>query len=88
MCVEREFYWTRGIYSLPEDNPVGDATWRWASDYDSFVEVGYVNWAPDQPDAGNKDKCMALNPSENYQWDDVSCTKSAYFVCERGMRCP
>ena len=46
-------------------------------------EVSYTNWSKNQPDnARNNENCIELRQRDG-KWNDVRCTKTRRFVCER-----
>jgi hypothetical protein len=64
-----------------------EGTWAWA-DGEPFYQGGapvegrYTNWLPGQPDNfDGVEHCLELQPEG--RWNDVACSVSAEFVCER-----
>ena len=74
------------LVSLPPLNVVSSSqrttllgTWRWS---DGF-EWKFTNWNKGEPnDGGGGEDCVSLN-SKDQKWNDISCTKSLPFICER-----
>jgi hypothetical protein len=60
-----------------------EGTWVWAP---SSAAVSYTDWAPDQPDSAQMDfeeDCMEMAGEYNYKWNDYSCDKTGFSICEK-----
>ncbi|XP_071101299.1 perlucin-like [Haliotis cracherodii] len=58
--------------------------WLWTN---TMNHIQYSNWKPGEPNnvgsgASVTEDCLALMPSDNYQWNDAPCTDRMYFLCE------
>ena len=61
--------------------------WRDGSKFSSSLDYGYgstgvIPWGNtggDQPDGNGN--CVAINSSQGYEWDDMDCANTIYFLC-------
>ena len=49
---------------------------------DLIGDDAYTNWAPGQPAAESRTRCLQLWKQRGYKWDDFLCHIRRYFVCE------
>ncbi|CAH1248690.1 CSMD2 [Branchiostoma lanceolatum] len=42
----------------------------------------YSNWAPGEPNGDDTKNCVHLWPLANFRWDDESCARSNYYICQ------
>ena len=79
MGSSANFYWIGGNDLATRNR------WVWASK--GYRIYPYVNWMEKKPtrseNANSEGQCIALDPSQNFQWRDESCgSTKAYFFCE------
>jgi hypothetical protein len=56
-----------------------DGDFRWLGDR----ELGFLGWAPDQPNDGQGIDCIEKRNDATQRWYDRRCTDGERFVCER-----
>ncbi|XP_052765524.1 perlucin-like [Mya arenaria] len=76
-----------GVWVAGNDGD-SEGTWRWtdAATGNSHPVQGYTNWHHGEPDAGDGDHdedCMCLIGNKGFEWQDYSCDKHMFFVCEK-----
>ena len=49
-------------------------------EWEDGSEFSYTNWYSGEPDY---EGCIYMNPGYYYQWLDISCTDSKYYVCKK-----
>ncbi|CAC5412422.1 unnamed protein product [Mytilus coruscus] len=77
---------------IKTDKTAGDV-WIGAHDFvreGSFVweadntQLTYTDWYPGEPNnSGNKEDCACMNSDLTYKWNDNSCSKTFYYICEK-----
>ena len=74
---QRPFHYLIGGHDI-----VREGHWIWAHTHEEF---DYTDWAPGEPNSQRGDQdCMQIQGSQDYQWDDIECDVSHYFICETG----
>lgn len=74
-------FWTSGVDVFTPRDFYWDATGV------SFNET-YTNWGPTEPNnEGGNEHCIDLYSNINYKWNDHSCVKERYFICEWHSSC-
>ncbi|XP_008853730.1 C-type lectin domain family 17, member A [Nannospalax galili] len=68
-------YWL----GLSDKNQEGD--WRWLDG--SPVTLSF--WDPHEPNNSNNEDCASMNRGGT--WNDLSCSKTTYWICERQCSC-
>ncbi|CAC5393171.1 VCAN [Mytilus coruscus] len=67
--------WWLGASDLAQEG-----AWRWTSGN----QVGYSEWASNQPDNASSDQnCLQLWDEKSYRWDDLWCSYDRYYICQR-----
>lgn len=56
-----------------------EGTFTWASGEPTV----YVNWRPGQPNNDNNQNCAEDNSQSTGQWNDIDCSQTRHFICER-----
>ena len=70
--------WTGGTDEVVEN------VWMWYG-VDTRI-TGYQNWYHGEPDSGDGEKdedCLYLVGNKDFKWQDYSCSKDMFFVCEK-----
>ena len=76
---------TANLYWIGGNDLATRNRWAWGST--GYRIYPYVNWMNGRPtwseNVSSDAQCIALDPSQNFQWRDESCSDTrAYFVCE------
>lgn len=69
-----------------------DNSWHWTS-RDGFTHtMTYNRWHPDEPNGQGKEQCLEMIAedlknanwySNNFKWNDISCSTKRKYICER-----
>ncbi|CAH1785028.1 unnamed protein product [Owenia fusiformis] len=65
--------------------------WFWAGGLHAPQKrFTYTRWAPGEPsnhdNHNNWEKCVYLESKKEHKWNDDSCYRKLYFICERGVK--
>ncbi|KAJ8299046.1 hypothetical protein KUTeg_023106 [Tegillarca granosa] len=63
-------------------------TWVWMlrKDMDTGLEdqiLRAIRETGNPSDSYHYEDCVHLNPKVDFQWNDVSCSTQAYYICEK-----
>lgn len=48
------------------------------------TSLSYTDWYLGEPNnSNNKKDCACLNSDEEYKWNDNSCSKKFYYICDK-----
>ncbi|XP_021347184.1 low affinity immunoglobulin epsilon Fc receptor-like isoform X2 [Mizuhopecten yessoensis] len=74
-----------GDYFLGGYLSTTERKWIWRRTGEQF---GYTDWAPNEPnnhqDLG--EECLMLYGRTLFQWNDVRCSKTFFFICKKSVR--
>uniref|UniRef100_I3KV81 C-type lectin domain-containing protein n=1 Tax=Oreochromis niloticus TaxID=8128 RepID=I3KV81_ORENI len=56
-----------------------EGTWKWVDG----TPVTLTYWASDQPDNGGEEDCAHVRSDEKKSWNDLSCSSSFQWICEK-----
>lgn len=60
---------------------VSEGRFVWEADNASLT---FTDWYPGEPNnSRNKEDCACMNPTITYRWNDNSCSKTFYYICEK-----
>ena len=60
----------------------GGNTWRWVDN--AMLQTSERNWAAGEPNNENNNEACASMHRTNGRWNDIPCSTSLPYVCERG----
>jgi hypothetical protein len=67
-----------GDWWIAYNDIVNEGFWKW----DNNEPIGFVNWSSGEPNNVGNEDCAAIYSSTG-QWNDVGCSLTRNFVCER-----
>ncbi|XP_071152547.1 perlucin-like protein [Mytilus edulis] len=68
-------YWTGGKEDLIH------GYWYWGGSGQKFT---FTDWSPGEP-SNRVENCMHINSNEGFKWNDYTCTRHEYFICEKSQ---
>lgn len=73
-------YWYIGL-----SDKLIEGEYIWETSLQVLTGDTFSNWGSGEPNGAGNEDCVVYAPSRNYQWADVTCTRTEHYICEKRL---